>query len=862
MWRLAVITVLTTVSDSVEIKRIPVVAVTGVRGEEVALPCEVSGTPHDDLYLLLWFREPLTTPIYRLDERSEEETQWSDERVLGQRASLDLRSSPAVLRVTSLTWADQGLYTCRVDYRLQPTRTTRVNLTVVAPPEGVSIMAGVPNASQAGHISLGGPYLLGDVLSFTCVAHGGTPRPSVVWYRGAHLLDALMESDLLQEGADQVSEAPGPTALPLGDTTKVMPYGGEPFNTLHLQPLRRDHLLQEFKCEASNTNLTLPASSILTLDMNLPPLSVAIQTPDDQLLRAGREYLAVCLVVGARPAATITWWSGHQRVLQATVLTSEDQNVTASSVVFTPRPQDNGSFLRCIAETFAFPATLEDTWNLTVLYVPRAQCGYGASLDADNIKEGDDVYFECSLDANPPATRISWQHNNMALTQNVSGGVIMSNQTLVLQKVGRWRAGLYSCHAHNDVGVGVSSPLSLDVKYAPVCSLGQVTTYAVERYEDAQVTCSVEANPAQKSFQWTFNNTADTIEVPQGRYTSSSSHSVITYTPMTLLDYGTLLCWAANEIGIQREPCVFHIVPAGKPESPGNCTVEGLTRTSIRVRCEAGGSGGLPQHFLLQATSLLHHHQGGLHRLNLTALSTPDFTVDGLQEGGKYRLVITAVNDKGASSGTRLTIISAGPDDPLYQLHDGPLEAEVRDGGQTATVNKDLSTDGTSPRWWTSTIGPPSLILGALALVSGLVLLAILGLLFVTIHSRRVVVVVETAATTTPRQLLPLSETLMHAGAVVGVRAAVTSAEYCSSGSFVVSPGGVVLHQQAERGSEGDPDLLPLQQTPFRREVIDPGTEAATILPPEEYHYSPVQTCLQPYTTHHLLPTTHHLPQV
>lgn len=99
---------------------------------------------------------------------------------------------------------------------------------------------------------------------------------------------------------------------------------------------------------------------------------------------------------------------------------------------------------------------------------------------------------------------------------------------------------------------------------APVCSPGQVTTYAVGRYEDAEVSCTVDANPEQHSFRWTFNNTADTIDVPGSHFSTSSGHSVITYTPMTELDYGTLLCWSTNEIGNQREPCVFHIVPAGK----------------------------------------------------------------------------------------------------------------------------------------------------------------------------------------------------------------------------------------------------------------------------------------------------------
>jgi hypothetical protein len=29
-------------------------------------------------------------------------------------------------------------------------------------------------------------------------------------------------------------------------------------------------------------------------------------------------------------------------------------------------------------------------------------------------------------------------------------------------------------------------------------------------------------------------------------------------------DYGTLLCWGSNEMGMQTEPCVFNIIPAGK----------------------------------------------------------------------------------------------------------------------------------------------------------------------------------------------------------------------------------------------------------------------------------------------------------
>ncbi len=46
----------------------------------------------------------------------------------------------------------------------------------------------------------------------------------------------------------------------------------------------------------------------------------------------------------------------------------------------------------------------------------------GHALNASNLKEGDDVYFECQVKANPPPRRIIWKKevSNMAeLAKNV-----------------------------------------------------------------------------------------------------------------------------------------------------------------------------------------------------------------------------------------------------------------------------------------------------------------------------------------------------------------------------------------------------------------------------------------------------------
>lgn len=36
------------------------------------------------------------------------------------------------------------------------------------------------------------------------------------------------------------------------------------------------------------------------------------------------------------------------------------------------------------------------------------------------------------------------------------------------------------------------------------------------------------------------------------------------YTAQSERDYGTLACWAANEVGRQAEPCVFRVVQASE----------------------------------------------------------------------------------------------------------------------------------------------------------------------------------------------------------------------------------------------------------------------------------------------------------
>ncbi|XP_066986853.1 nephrin-like isoform X2 [Macrobrachium rosenbergii] len=571
--------------------------------------------------------------------------------------------------------------------------TRRRPLESSFPPKGVTVFLEGLDGTHKPIKGVVGPLQEGDMLHLVCIAIGGSPPPLVVWFENTRLIDSQMESDEVEQ--HNVTLAPGPIAAAAASAsttsetfspeTFLPELSGNPYNSLTLGPLTRKDLKLLLTCEASNNNLTLPTSCVVMVDMLLPPLSVTIRGTKLPWV-AGHEYAVECEVRGSRPQPAISWWNGDHRILESTEKISLDGNVTTSRIVMEPRASQDGSLLRCIAENTQTETVMEDVWSLAVHYAPTAVSTFGTESDSSNIREGDDVAFQCAVVANPSASHVSWRHNNVVLIHNVTSGIVISNKSLVLRNVTRSQAGSYSCHAHNVIGDGASNSLRLDIKYAPFCTPGQTTTYHVSRLENAQIECSVQANPEESTFQWMFRNSADTTNVPKGRFSSAGGRSLLTYTPMATLDYGTLLCWATNEVGRQEEPCAFHIVPAEKPDPLTNCNVIERTRTSVQIDCQAGNSRGLRQTFHLQA-----REEHSKHSINATA-SRPSFLVDGLSPGTTYNLVLTAINEKGLSAPEYLVVTTLRPNGSAILTQDGPFEAEVREeakpkeGGGTPAV--------------------------------------------------------------------------------------------------------------------------------------------------------------------------------
>lgn len=653
------------------------------------LPCDVTTPdPDDPVRLVLWYRFDSATPIYSVDTRDSDfgvAEQWSGGEILGQRATFRADRHPAALILTNVKAKDEALYRCRVDFRLAQTRNAHVNLTVIVPPRRPIIVAKEGQLTASSTLA---PMTVGQALSLSCESSGGKPLPRLVWWRDGRVIDDSF----------------------------VTTFDNTVRNDLWLPSLDRSDLDATLTCEASNSNLTMPVSTSVTIDLHMPPLSVHLLGAD-QPLSAGKEVVLTCLVLGSRPPPVLTWQL-DDRILSETLAQASPNsgwNETKGIIRFTPMVEDRGKRLSCRAKNVNisrvneagvvileppagqhnagyFPEHYkEDAKHLVVYARPDVQLALGSNLMAANIKEGDDVYFDCRASALPPVTRLEWFHNEKKLSHNISVGIIITNQSLVLQRVSRHSAGRYRCSATNREGETESDVFHLNVKYAPFCRSGQHRVYGVARHEEARISCDLDANPSTSlHFRWLFNSSAGVIELPASTWTAEGSRSVARYLPSSDLDFGSLLCSASNSIGQQAVPCLYHVIPADKPDPVSNCSVSHQSSESLQIACNEGFSGGLPQNFLLEIFTIDGALAGStgtpqetasqrplvpeLKTFNQTSMK-PVFVVRGLDADTTYVGQVTAVNAKGRSEPFVVRVVTLRP--PETQKNVGPGKSEV-----------------------------------------------------------------------------------------------------------------------------------------------------------------------------------------
>ncbi|KOC62018.1 Titin [Habropoda laboriosa] len=113
------------------------------------------------------------------------------------------------------------------------------------------------------------------------------------------------------------------------------------------------------------------------------------------------------------------------------------------------------------------PGQTHDTYHK---YPPIVRIKLDSSLKANDINDGDDVYFQCDVQANPEAF-VSWYKDGKELHPETTTAIFFpSGRSLVLRSVTRNSAGEYSCAAFNTEGKSTSEPLMLEIMCESKCS--------------------------------------------------------------------------------------------------------------------------------------------------------------------------------------------------------------------------------------------------------------------------------------------------------------------------------------------------------------------------------------------------------
>ncbi|XP_042206012.1 nephrin-like [Homarus americanus] len=339
----------------------------------------------------------------------------------------------------------------------------------------------------------------------------------------------------------------------------------------------------------------------------------------------------------------------------------------------------HGQRITCTAHNPLFPAyTLSDSALLNVTYPPIATMELGRGVTS-TVKEGEDVYFNCNVDANPSTYKISWSKEENPILHSPDDGILLSGNSLALRGVTRHQAGPYVCSASNVEGDAHSPPLNLSVNYSPVCyeSPAASRVYATGLGQVINVSCEVMSAPRTVRYSWVFNNSITSHRLPGDQvFETPDGGSVVQFVARTHQDYGTLQCWAQNTVGRMTQPCLFHVVPAGRPEHPVSCSVVNKTYDSLAVSCQPGFDGGLSQLFVAKVFEAV----SGKGEVSVTS-QHPRFTLEGLTPGLDYVIKVMATNALGTSDPVKLDAFTYKMAE--NRMHDDEIHFEVR------TINLD-----------------------------------------------------------------------------------------------------------------------------------------------------------------------------
>ncbi|XP_029781746.1 B-cell receptor CD22 isoform X2 [Suricata suricatta] len=224
-------------------------------------------------------------------------------------------------------------------------------------------------------------------------------------------------------------------------------------------------------------------------------------------------------------------WSLEEPAVTSTLLNTKTVS-TQSKLTFQPQWTHHGKNLSCQLWDHEDKQILsEETVGLDVKHVPKLKIE--ASPRGANVTEGESVTMTCQvLSSNPGYRNIAWLKDRIPLREQ-------ETLTLTLPSVTKEMSGKYRCEASNEIGLGWSEEVVLQVYHAPEPSRVEILSSPVKEGDKVEMTCVSLANPPPTNYTWHHNN----ITMP-GR--TSKTFQI----PAVLLSHaGHYSCSAENRLG-------------------------------------------------------------------------------------------------------------------------------------------------------------------------------------------------------------------------------------------------------------------------------------------------------------------------
>ncbi|KAH9362133.1 hypothetical protein HPB48_002111 [Haemaphysalis longicornis] len=302
--------------------------------------------------------------------------------------------------------------------------------------------------------------------------------------------------------------------------------------------------------------------------IGVKPVNVSIRNKDTPL-KAGVLARVECESYGSRPAPQFSWLLDGKELVNNSRSVENDLSV----LYFEPTVQNNGQKLTCISRNpLIRDSECVDIWTLDVHFKPQITLlSKGMLTQLVNVTRGAAVSLECRVSGNPRVGNITWLLNKERMPRKMlpkKGLFLRYPSTVDIVNANRNHSGTYSCSGSNAVGSASSNEVHLRVLHEPECARG-VDGYLMAALDEVvRVPCRVAADPPRVSYSWSFRSSIDELSTRNLTASRNSSGGVLFYQPKVAADFGTVYCWAQNDIGIMAKPCIFHVVLKGGCRRP------------------------------------------------------------------------------------------------------------------------------------------------------------------------------------------------------------------------------------------------------------------------------------------------------